>query len=377
MYALLLAVAATVTPEIRLADVVPRGVFQPARIGVAAAGDGGFAVAWTALNAVQRPRVFVARFDVRGNRIGAAREIAPLSPNSYQAGEPSIAAFGDGFLLGWIEDCASPKICAAAQRLDGALNPITPSVALLADGAPVTVRSFAGRTVVAAGELVFLVIADGKIGDVLPNSKLVEGIAVNQGGAVAAVSHRNAGSLLCVPALSGPQCFLAEDHLLDFTWIGTSSFTRSYGRFFVKQAPPFAPQPAIASNGCCFLMVWTELLTPGARVVGASIDAPLAAQAQISAPMNIAFVDAAVQADVASDGERYLVVWSAGDHAVAGATVEDGGMQPLAIGGRADGVPPVVAALGHDRFIVVYTDGAAIFARLVGFAARSRGRAVR
>src|SRR5437764_2139755 len=206
-----------VGPEVRLANVAMAETFRPpAPLAVAPARDGGFAFAWSASGIVH-----IARFDARGALIGTPREIRPTSPLSRLAGNASLASFGDGFLIGWSEDCGmNAPSCVWLRHVDAQLEPVAPDVPV-ATSTPLMVRRFGGHAAVAAGSVVWPVNADGSLAPAIDTGDPIESLAINANGAIATLSSRVRPYTGC--NLPG-SCFQREQHWMTFIWFGAASY---------------------------------------------------------------------------------------------------------------------------------------------------------
>jgi hypothetical protein len=125
-------------------------------------------------------------------------------------------------------------------------------------------------------------------------------------------------------------------------------------------------QPAVASDGRDALVAWfSGPQASGGDVVAARVAASALASfpAEAARPQRLgAFASDSgpTRPDIATDGQRYVVVWrtrtAAGDHDVAGASIDhSGAITPLAIASSsADERDPSVIALGNGTFLVAY-----------------------
>lgn len=355
---------AAIGPRIPLTDVRHTGLYWNTPLAIAPAGD-GFVLAWSMPDTSGRFHVLVAKAG------GAPREMPEVSPRSRYAADPSIAPFGDGFLVAWTEDCGalSPS-CTALRRLDRSLSVVGPDYPLLPSGSPAIVRTTGGHTVIAAGRQVWPVDPDGSLGPARSIGDPVDSAAVNASGAIVAASRSVTVSTTCsIPLCGGgvPK----ETRTLLLTWFGEGESRRDMGTFIRSSlTPPFQPSPAIASNGCCFLMTWMDRGALMAALAQTSLDA----QTQMNAPKRIAFPIDDVRASVASDGERFVIVWPAGQTIGIAAVASDASSEQSSVA-----VPNAakvnIAAIRRGLFVLVYDDGVSAAARLIDF--RIRERAVR
>jgi hypothetical protein len=148
-------------------------------------------------------------------------------------------------------------------------------------------------------------------------------------------------------------------------------------------------QPAVASDSRDALVAWfSGPQASGGDVVAARVVtsalASFPAAAQQPQKLGTFGGDAGpTRPDIATDGERYVVVWrtktAAGDYDVTGASIDrNGTITPLAIASSsADERDPSVIAVGNGTFLVAYDKYVArqrlIAGRFVTFGAHRRG----
>src|ERR1051325_4959798 len=155
MFAALLFVAISARAQLRVGPEIPlaagrhTNVHWQTPIAVAPARD-GFVVAWSQRLVDGRFRVEVAKADEGGAVVRGPLEMLPSSPSSRYAADPSIAAFGDGFLIAWTEDAASwLRPATPCAGLDASLNVTVPEYQPLPGGAAAAVRAFGDHAIVA------------------------------------------------------------------------------------------------------------------------------------------------------------------------------------------------------------------------------------
>jgi hypothetical protein len=363
----------------------------------------GVAIAWT-MSGPAGERIYIARLNGTGHVDGSTREV-PVSSTTdpLDAISPSIASSetGSGFTLAWIEvSQTSPLLPARAMycRLDADLKPSTPSVLrpLTELTSPVIVRS-ARTTWMAVGRDVWQVQGHSSL-----NGPIDTGLAAASDMTVGTDfpqivgSHRVTGDSTCDPSPGcrvpgGPpfggtcydQCRI--DHYLyslDFLALYSAATSKIYS--FESGA-----QPAVQSNGHDVLVAWFE----GAPSNGGYVVAVrLLPESFANFPKAISVVlgtfargNGLTRPDIATDGQRYVVVWQttspAGDHDILGASIDaNGEVTPLTIAtSGADERAPSVVAVGEGTFLVAYekfnSGGGRLAGRFVNFG--NRRRAVR
>lgn len=359
----------------------------------------GLAIAWTAQGSDGQDQIAVVRLDGSAHFAGPVHMMPTASQTSVNSADPSIAVApgGEGFVLVWIERPTNGSVVAYC-RLDADLNPSAPVIVPSRNGfsltSPPIVRS--GKTTwLTADTWVWQIREDGSLSGPLDGGiqgsdmavttdlpQLVSGIT---GTSDTFICREEPGCKVgggpfrgyCYPNCRNNWYFYG----LSFTAIYTASAaTTSVFKTDTK--------PAIRSNGHDALMAWflgTE--TNGGLMVAARLDPASFTRFPQAADDhrvlgNLGPDVGAPRPDIASDDERYVVVWRTTspnhDHDIAGASVDRGGniiAFPVATSGD-DERDPSVIALGSGTFLVAYEkfDSAGerrIAGRLVTFESRS------
>lgn len=392
-------VGAEVVSDPLLYPSAPVSIAVPA---VAMAKDRtGVAIAWAALNLEQGgDRISMARLDATGHIAGSVRSVPAVFPGTeIEQLQPSLAPDpgGDGFALVWVEHPRSDSRGAAVYcRLDKDLNPSAVSILQYPTGAvhtPAIVRS--GKTVwITAGASAWQVKADGSIDAPLNAGLPACDMAVATDFPQLVSGQRVFTGTTCRP---DPGCLLKGNlstgwicldsckiqnyaYSLQFVALYTLSAGKSFG--FVSDA-----EPAIESDGRDELIVWFRgTQGMGGDVVVVRLNPSTFTDFSHAAddPVILATFgpDAGqTRPDIATDGERYVVVWRTnsnhGDHDIVGASIDRAGnVIPLSIATTvADERDPSVIAIGPGKFLVAYEKHDAdrrIAGRFVTFDHRSR-----
>ena len=401
----LLLLAAGAFAQITIGDEISSGPLQsqmaPASLAapaVALARDNtGVAIAWTMSNGGAN-RVYLTRIDASGAGGGVTREMPPASANP-QAHElyPSIAAApdGNGFIVAWLEsDPSAPMtVRAVFSRVDAALNPSAPTTLFspLLPTAPPVVRTKDGKSWIGASGFVWSLdgALEGPIGSLVASD-----MAVANGMPLLVGSHveQDRSRYTCSPA---PGCIVSGGPFKGFCVEQCRTYSFRYTLDFVPLNGPIASksfdflsdaQPAIASNGSDVTVVWFR----GAQSGGGDVvmaRAPFGIPVNFDTPQSLsAFAgdSGKTRADIATDGQRYVVVWRtqsmAGNHDIVGMAIDNDGKQtPLSIAtSPADERDPSVLSLGGGTFLVVYEKFAGGERRIAGrFLTFGRRRATR
>lgn len=338
-----------------------------------AADDRGVAGAW-----VDHGRIYATRVDARGNVTGSVREI-PFSTakRPLEASCPSMAKSpsGSGFTLAWMEE-SQDDVRAIYTRLDAELTPEPPKVlARMAFGnvqSPVIVRSGAS-TWITANNLVWQLRGDGSLDlplqSALPASDMVANAPYPRlVGATKAVSIHECSPNLSCRASGGPfngYCYNSRNCRIDIEKGYALQFMAIYTTF---QSVPFTfdseAQPAIASDGRDVLIAWFRgTQTTGGEVVVDRFSDLVTFDAVTQNPQVIGSFgpeNTPVRPDVATDGERYFVVWQtrtpAYDHDIAGAAIDrQGHVTKFTIASSSDDERnPAVIATRDGAFFIAY-----------------------
>jgi hypothetical protein len=361
---------------------------------IAMANDrNGVAIAWL-MPVGNVDRISVVRLDSTGHFTGQVQTIPTASPDALYVVAPSIAAapHGDGFTLAWLE--ISPTVPtttrAAYCRLDRDVKPSTPTVLMVRTQpvtAPAIVRS-AKTTWITAGAVAWELRDDGSL-----NAQLNAGMnatdmtVATDFPQIVALAHVT-GPLTCPLACRQAHTFCLcppvptpDTASLQFTSLYSVTASKNF-EFDTDAAP------AIRGDGRDVALVWLH----GAHATGGSV-----VMSRLHPPSFTDFPTSVNQfrvigsfgpdagptrADIAGDGERYVIVWRTamadGSHDIVGAAVDRAGtITPLTIATSvADERDPSVVFMGGGMFLVAYekrTDGERRLAgRIVTFETRTR-----
>ena len=400
-----LLLAATAFAQITIGDEISSGPIPKefattslAAPAVAAAKDNnGIAVAWVMSNGSAN-RVYITRIDGSGHGGGITREM-PLASAVAQAQQlfPSLAAApdGNGFIVAWLE--IAPSTPAAAQavfsRIDAAtLTPSAPTALFPPPLAisPTLVRTKNGKTWISAGGLVWSQngALEGPFGGIASATDMT--IAKDVPQLVGSHIEQSKDYYTCSPA---PGCYVNQGPFKGFCYPSCRNYPLEYAVDFKSLDGAFATatfdfltdaQPAIGSNGSETAVVWFR----GSQSSGGDVVlAHLAGTFDLTHPDSLALFppdSGQTRPDIASDGQRYVVVWrsntSPGNHDIVGMVIDNDGKQtPLSIAtSSADERDPSVLSLGGGTFLVVYEKIAGGERRIAGrFMTFGRHRATR
>ena len=360
----------------------------------------GVAIAWMMPDGIG-DRISVVRLDGTGHFTGQVQTIPIFSSEPVYVIGPSIAAVpnGDGFTLAWLEIVSPPAITRAVYcRLDRDLKPSTPSMLLTITQpitAPAIVRS--GRTIwITAGTFAWQLRDDGTLGEALNAGVNATDMTVATDFPQIVGRDQLSNSTFtcdrlpgCSVAAGGPFRGFCSESCRNFQHPYTLRFTSLYS-VSASKAVPFDSDaaPAIHGDGRDVALVWFE----GARATGGSV-----VMSRLSPPSFTDFQTSvnqsrvigsfgpdagATRSDIASDGERYVVVWRTQttdrSHDIVGASIDRAGnVIPLSIATSvAEERDPSVISLGEGTFLVAYEKFIAgerrIAGRFVTFATRTR-----
>jgi hypothetical protein len=389
--------------EIASAPISARALFAslPAPAIAMARDNRGVVIAWTARDASGLNRLYAARLDGTGHVQGAVTQVPTALGNRVDVDAPSIAksATSDGFVIGWLErDVDAPDSANAAYcRLDAELNTTAPQFISFTSSAVVVGsgrsdwitengmlwRSDGGRLhdpvpVMSAGAMV-VTSADQPIliGGELVENKVVIGCKPDPGCTVGGGPFRG----YCVCPIYG------STFTYTLRLMGLNTF---WGETLDTNNPA---QPAIQSNGTDALIVSFQ----GDHDSNAAVMAQRVLLSDI--PLLVTRPEPPIhkillgvvgpdfgqpRPDIATDGERYVVVWRArtatGDYDINGAVLDaDNRVTSLSIAASAaDERDPSVIFVGGGRFLVAYDKISGSERRLAGrfIDFVSRGRAV-
>ena len=344
----------------------------------------GTAIAWTARNVMLINTVYVARIDETGRIVGDVREVPKASAAMLDATSPSMSASptGSGFTLAWLEVSrygspilGSPVYC----QLDSDLNPSLPQVLTAAPqdttDSPVVARSGMSSWIAAAGK-VWRVRRDGTVDvPIFSGINTSDMVAIEDSPVLVSAGRIQLNTFTCSPepnckAVGGPFNGFCYDR--DSCRIYKYSSALRLMRLFVVSTITILPfdsfdQPAIQSNGRDILVAWLFGDEQSGGVVTATrLDVASLADFAARVARDQLFLgkfgpDAGrTRPDIATDGERYVVVWrtttATGDHDVVGASIDrSGNVAYMSIAtSPVDERDPSVLAVGNGRFLVAY-----------------------
>jgi len=338
-----------------------------------AADDRGVAGAW-----VDHGRIYATRVDARGNVSGSVREI-PFSTakRPLEASCPSMAKSpsGSGFTLAWLEE-SQDDVRAIYTRLDADLIPEPPKV--LTSMSPTTVQSpvivrSGASTWITANNLVWQLRGDGSLDlplqSALPASDMVANAPYPRlVGATKGVSTYKCSSNPSCRAAGGPfkgYCYTNPGCRIDVSSGYALQFMAIYTTY---QSVPFTfeseAQPAIASDGRDVVIAWFRgtQVTGGEVVVDRFSDLVNFDVVTLTPQVIGSFgpENTPVRPDVATDGERYVVVWQtrtpAYDHDIAGAVLDrQGHVTKFTVASSSDDERnPSVIATRDGAFFIAY-----------------------
>src|SRR5258706_6423987 len=312
------------------------GSFLPTPAVSLAKDRTGVAIAWL-MPGSDGDRIWVVRLDATGHFTGQVQTIPIASSELVYVVAPSIAAAprGDGFTLAWLEIVStSPPLTRAVYcQLDRDLKPSTPAV-LLAIQKPITTPAIvrSGKTTwISAGASAWELRDDGSLGEPLnAGINATDMTVATDFPQIVALRHVS-GPLTCPLACRLPRTFC----LCPFTQTTTASlqFVSLYSLSVVKELDfDSDAAPAIGNNGRDVAVVW---------LLGAHQNGGYVVMSRVLPPSFTDFFVATNQfhiigafgpeggptrADIASDGERYVVVWRTamgdGTHDIVGASVD-------------------------------------------------------
>jgi len=355
-------------------QATPLGFAAPA---VAMASDRfGVAIAWVMRSPNGDDRISVGRLDATGHFTGFVHTVPVLSQvGPIEAITPSLAPAtnGEGFTLAWLE--VTPTNSRSAQvvycNLTANLKASTP-VALpspaRAVSSPAIVRS-RRTTWISANSYVWQIRDDGSI-----NGPLDAGVGASDMTVATDFPQIVSGQRVTIdPRTCSPGggcnvgfrgwCTCSPFHpfySMQFIDLYTASLTKNFD--FDSDSVP-----AIGSNNSNVIMAWFQGMQ---RTGGAVVTINLKQSAFKDFPnaadhwQSIGQVDPDLgytRPDIASDDERYVVVWrtsrgTIASHDIIGASIDRAGnVIPLSIATSPDDErDPSVVALGNGRFLVAY-----------------------
>jgi hypothetical protein len=339
----------------------------------------GVAIAWL-MPGADGDRISVVRLDTTGHFTGQVQTIPIASSELVYVISPSIAAAprGDGFTLVWLEIVStSPPVTRAVYcRLDRDLRPSTPAVLLTIQKpitAPAIVRS--GKTTwISADASAWELRDDGSL-DVTLNAGINATDMTVATDFPQIVGHDQLASSRftcdrlpgCSPVPAGPFRGFCSDSCRKFQYTYLLRFTSLYSLSVAKEfAFDSDAAPAVGNNGRDVAMVWfhgergKDGFVAMSRVLPPSFTDFVAATNQFNIIGSYGPDAGPTRPDIASDGERYIVVWRTakgdGTHDIVGASIDRAGnILPLSIAtSSADERDPSVVSMGDGTFLVAY-----------------------
>jgi hypothetical protein len=373
--------------------------FLPAPAVAMAKDRTGIAIAWL-MPGTLGDRISVVRLDASGHFAGPVQTIPTVPPSSLNPVNvvaPSLAAAprGDGFTLAWVEILSvNPSIARAAYcRLDRDLKP-SPPESLIGIWQPVTAPAIvrSGKTTwITAAASAWELRDDGSLSEPLNAGMNATDMTLATEFPQIVALGQIPGPLTCPVSCRLPRTFCLCP-LVPTTGVTSLQFTSLYS-VTASQLLDYDTDaaPAIRGDGHDVAMVWLQGIHPrGGSVVMARLLPPSFSDFgnSVNQPRVIGTFGpdrGATRPDIASDGERYVVVWRTantdGTHDIVGASIDRAGnITPLSIAtSTADERDPSVLSMGNGTFLVAYEKFSfgqrQIAGRLVTF--DNRARAVR
>ncbi|HYI11877.1 MAG TPA: hypothetical protein VEK57_22665 [Thermoanaerobaculia bacterium] len=366
----------TIGPEIQSELLRPKQAEDTAAApAVALAADRfGVAIAWTMANADGNDRIFAARLTPGGHVSGSIRQL-PLSVSGkrIQASFPTLAPAppGTGFTIAWRERSDDGWVeLNAYALLDETLQPATPvTLPVRASGAP-AISSSATGTWLAGGGQVWQLDAGGLIVSQHPVGEGVGDISAGEDYPRLAAAFRGRDKFTCRRDPGCTSGFPFNGYCFENCRIYEDAYRLrliTLPRGTGETTFPYASdaKPAIEADAKGMLMVWFHgAQNSGGEVLAVRVETPEVESWPVTGAIRALGTfprDAGpTRPDIATDGERYVVVWrtriSTADHDIAGVSIEpDGSLTPLAIAtSAADERDPAVVAVGNGKFLVGY-----------------------
>jgi len=334
-------------------------------------GRTSIAVAWTAFDGLYA-RVFVARVDGRLHVIGSVQQLPVASPTN-QAGFPSIAAdpAGDGFTIAWVEWAASPFMFADLNvaRIDGDGTVGRPDRLWSGPAGPTKLRADQSDIWLTTGTFLFHIRSgDEPIRLARPAGDMV---VLDQRPRIVSTGTQLLNTTCricdddssCAPRFCVCTCTTSQFRsLLEVLSLYESDLSVTL-RMVTSPTTGFDPPPpanlvspsppAVATDGRSLLLAW-----PQGQLAAAYVGLPVSDATLLSAVSNpIILGEMAVLSgpSVASDGDRYVVVWELQNDILGAVVGPDGTVTPFTVAASsADERTPTVVAAGPGTFLVAY-----------------------
>lgn len=346
----------------------------------------GVAIAWVMPAAGDGlDRVFFARLDatlhITGPVQSIPRSFQGLQGNTVEQIDPSLAPApsGEGFTLAWMERSlrGSPVVVAVYSQLDADLKPSPTTIFPFYSGASnaqAIVRSSEKTTWLTAGGLAWEIQKDGSVKDPLPAGLPASGMTIATDFPQFVAGHKVVTNVTCGASFNHAEssgqsrlslapelCHTIPHYGYQLQFVSLYSLSASKTFSFESDA-----EAAIASDGRDVLIVWFR----GTQATGGDVVASRLQPSAFSSfsqavdePRILATFgpdSGLTRPDIATDGERYVVVWrienTPEDHDVVGASIDRAGnVIPLSIARTvADERDPSVIAVAPGRFLVAY-----------------------
>ena len=358
------------------------------------------AIAWAMRNAAGAERIHVVRLDATGRARGEVME-APLSlpGDDIDAISPSIAVSesGRGFTLAWTEVPSRSSFISVRSvfcRLDGDLKPSSPNVLMTLPFVSPTIARSGKAAWLTSGGFVRRLRADGSLEGLLDVGVPASDMVATDPFPQVVSSNKIQGDFTCMPQQG---CKVSGGPFNGFCFDRCRIYQYSYGLHYValytfSTVKTFAfdsdAQPAVQSEEHDVLFAWFRgAQASGGDVVAVALDRSSFAnfEAVVEHPQVLGSFgpdSGPTRPDIATDGERYLVVWrttsSTGDHDIIGSSIDRAGnITHLSIAtSAADERDPSVIAISNGTFLVAYDKVSAgerrIAGRFVTFGSRRR-----
>ncbi|MFP5246204.1 MAG: hypothetical protein ACLGH0_05875, partial [Thermoanaerobaculia bacterium] len=363
---LLAALLWTTSTEIESEALRPR-IREDVRLAAPAVALGrderGTVFAWSMSNGAGADRIYVSRG-------GTAKEIPLSAPSEHimDAMYPALAPMNGRLLLVWIERSRNDSIARYVYcELDAALNPLEiRTLPTRAEGPP----AISGNWILAARY--GWRIENGQYVDLVPLGEHFSDVAVANGAPRFVAGFTVQEKFTCK---SEPNCKAAGGPFNGYCYEHCRIYENSYRLRMatliddpVDVTHEFASQarPAVEAIGDETLIVWFhgDQNQGGGTVLAQRTSEQFTRHWPVSAPMRVLGSfgrdNGPTRPDIATDGERYFVVWRGrllgSDHDIVGAILErDGTITEIPIATSvADERDPSVVAAGDGRFIVSY-----------------------
>ena len=340
--------------------------------------DQGTVIAWVMGDETGAARVFGARLDGTNHFSGGIHEMPLVSGNAVlHATAPAVAVLGERVLVAWLE-VTSPALLPTINfaLCDRDLNVLASNQLTPRPGPPVgtlMIRTSADRFWIVCSDLIFWLTPNGEFSSGSGFGRIADDATMTSGN-LQITAHRSVqvqAGCTC-PVHGGPfngfcqpSCVIIRDQPLLYV-------LTLFGQVDEIAWPMAKDLPvAVRANGDRDdLLVWFSA-DGGGYVWAARLPSTLPIRGAFPKFTLGVFQDRS-RADIATDGTRYVVVWqtrtAAGDHDIAGASVEqDGTVIPLAISTTPmDEHDPSIVATGRGTFLVAYRkDGDALSDRRI------------